>query len=357
MRRQYDSVIGPVTPKKPVATIDGLVEHPFIVNAIASALLLAAALLAEPSPARAHALDEYMQSAYITLAPGQVTIEVGLTPGVLVVPGLMTLMDTDNNGAFSAAESQAYAMRVLADVALSLDGQPRSLTVTGVQMPEPQIMLAGGGEVRVTLRAALTPTVTSAVSHQVIVANHHAPVKSAHQIVLLRPKSNDLVIVGQKRNAAGDSMTIEYTLTPATVATVETASSPNGSAATAWPVVVTVTLLTVLAFGVLGLQKSKRPSGHRRAGQNEHELDARAEEIGAFWARFARRPMAEEARHEVDFLQESLDDLNRTIWRGLRGAIEQGHREPLRQVRQLIEHCRNDVRAVIANAQQRTPNP
>jgi len=87
------------------------------------------------------------------------------------------------------------------------------------------------------------------------------------------------------------------------------------------------------------------------------ELDARADDIRAFWSRFAAEEIAEASRHEVDFLQEALEDLHRTVWRGLRGAIERGDRETLRGVRQLIEQCRSDVRVLISdNATPKAPN-
>lgn len=101
--------------------------------------------------------------------------------------------------------------------------------------------------------------------------------------------------------------------------------------------------------------------GERRAYEltdaGKAELAARADDIRAFWSRFAAEEIAEASRHEVDFLQEALEDLHRTVWRGLREAIGRGDRDTLRGVRQLVEQCRSDVRILISdNAKPNPPN-
>jgi len=77
------------------------------------------------------------------------------------------------------------------------------------------------------------------------------------------------------------------------------------------------------------------------------ELDARAEHVDAFWARFAARGTAKAIRHEVGFLQDELDDLTRTAWGGLREAIERDDQQTIRQVRLAVERCQNEVREII----------
>lgn len=78
------------------------------------------------------------------------------------------------------------------------------------------------------------------------------------------------------------------------------------------------------------------------------ELDAHAEHVDAFWGRFASRSIAETSRHEVGFLQDELDDLTRTAWGGLREAIERDDQQTIRQVRQAVERCQNEIREIIA---------
>jgi DNA-binding PadR family transcriptional regulator len=79
------------------------------------------------------------------------------------------------------------------------------------------------------------------------------------------------------------------------------------------------------------------------------ELDAHAEHVHAFWGRFAARSTAATSRHEVGFLQDELDDLARTAWGGLREAIEKDDRRTIRQVRQAVERCQNEIREIITD--------
>lgn len=187
-------------------------------------MTLMLAVFMQPSAVSAHPIDEYLQSAYIGLDPNQVTVEIDMTPGVLVAPTVMKLIDTDSDGVFSKSEGQAYGMRVLHDVSLSLDEQAISLSVSAVQMPDPLMMKAGGGEIRVTMAAAISPTI--AVSHRLAFMNSHAPVKSAHQVSTLMPKASQLVIVGQNRSASSEGIAVDFQLVQVTnSAAVETAAT------------------------------------------------------------------------------------------------------------------------------------
>lgn len=78
------------------------------------------------------------------------------------------------------------------------------------------------------------------------------------------------------------------------------------------------------------------------------ELDAHAVHVDTFWGRFAARSIAKTSRHEVGFLQDVLDDLTRTAWGGLREAIERDDQQTIRQVRQAVERCQNDIREIIS---------
>lgn len=82
------------------------------------------------------------------------------------------------------------------------------------------------------------------------------------------------------------------------------------------------------------------------AGQAE--LATLAEQVTAFWSRFADSGVAATSQHEVNFLQDELDQLNRIVWGGLRKVIAQGQQEPIRRVRTAIEECQNKIREIIA---------
>ena len=64
------------------------------------------------APASAHPLDEVVQGAYLTLTPGEVRLQLDLTPGVAVVDGLLHALDPNSDRDISEAEARAYAERV-----------------------------------------------------------------------------------------------------------------------------------------------------------------------------------------------------------------------------------------------------
>jgi DNA-binding PadR family transcriptional regulator len=86
------------------------------------------------------------------------------------------------------------------------------------------------------------------------------------------------------------------------------------------------------------------------AGQTE--ADAHSEQVAALWSRFAAEAPSGGSRHEVGFLQDALDDLGRTVWTRLCGAIARGDEKTIRGVREAVEQCQNQVRALIAASEE-----
>ncbi len=100
-------------------------------------------------------------------------------------------------------------------------------------------------------------------------------------------------------------------------------------------------------------QSAERRVYHLTEG-GRAELEARAEDLNAFWARLAGPPASGAQRHpEVEFVAEELDALGRTVWGGLRGALDRNDLETVRRVRQTIERCRGEVRQIIAESASR----
>ncbi len=95
-------------------------------------------------------------------------------------------------------------------------------------------------------------------------------------------------------------------------------------------------------------EAERRVYGLTEAGRAD--LETHAEEVADFWARFAGPDTAAASVPEIGFLREELEALTRTIWGGLRDLREQDDPETIRRVRQAVEHCRNEVRAVISSA-------
>jgi DNA-binding PadR family transcriptional regulator len=78
------------------------------------------------------------------------------------------------------------------------------------------------------------------------------------------------------------------------------------------------------------------------------ELEAHADEVTAFWARFAGPVSSPTGQIEFDFLQEEMDYLAQTVWGGLHNAHIEDDHELIRRVRQAVQDCRNEVRRIIA---------
>src|SRR5215212_3303285 len=81
-------------------------------------------------------------------APDRTTLELNLTPGVLVASEMVALIDSDGDGEISETEGDAYANEVLRDVSLEVDGEPQPLTLTSSQFPTPLDIRAGMGTIR-----------------------------------------------------------------------------------------------------------------------------------------------------------------------------------------------------------------
>jgi DNA-binding PadR family transcriptional regulator len=103
----------------------------------------------------------------------------------------------------------------------------------------------------------------------------------------------------------------------------------------------------------LGLMRSDQEADRRvyhltEAGRAE--LDAHAKEVEAFWARLKGPGTSATSQAEIGFLQDELENLTRTVWGGLRAALNQDDPETIRRVRQAVEQCRNEVRQIIADS-------
>ncbi|WP_169218293.1 PadR family transcriptional regulator [Brasilonema sp. UFV-L1] len=77
------------------------------------------------------------------------------------------------------------------------------------------------------------------------------------------------------------------------------------------------------------------------------ELEAHAQEVDAFWGRLKEPDTSAASLAEIGFLQDELDHLTRTVWGGLRNALNSDDRETIRRVRQVIEQCQNEVRRIL----------
>ena len=175
-----------------------------MLRATAAACFLAAALCV---PAAAHRLDEYLQATLISLAPDHVTLEVNLTPGVEVFERVAAPIDANHDGQLSAEEQDAYAKRVLGDVALDIDGRPRALALVESLFPPLADMRAGLGTIRLKLRAPVE--VTGAGGHRLFFRNRHQSAASVYLMNALVPLGG-IEIVEQHRDYLQTEIGIDY---------------------------------------------------------------------------------------------------------------------------------------------------
>ncbi|WP_169156675.1 PadR family transcriptional regulator [Brasilonema bromeliae] len=77
------------------------------------------------------------------------------------------------------------------------------------------------------------------------------------------------------------------------------------------------------------------------------ELDAHAEEVNAFWARLKEPDTSAAIQAEIGFLEDELEHLMRTVWGGLRNALNRDDQKTIRRVREVIEHSQNEVRRIL----------
>lgn len=173
-------------------------------------LTLLALALATPAVTLAHPADVYLQAAYLTIAPDEIVVELDLTPGVLVAPQILPLLDTDGDQAISDAEGRAYAATVLPSLALQLDGRPLTLTVTNVDTPTYLAVQSGYGAVRVFTSAALEAGLTGA--HTLSFTNGHAPAGASYQVNTFVARGADIALGAQRRDSLQQSVTVEYTI-------------------------------------------------------------------------------------------------------------------------------------------------
>lgn len=172
--------------------------------------------------AAAHPIDEYVQNTYIDPAPDGTTLELKLTPGVLIASQVISLIDTDGDGEISKSEGEAYANDyVLPDIAFEVDGEPQPLTLVDGSFPTPLDMSAGMGTIRLHL-ATEGPAGTPG-EHQLYYRNDHQPVKSTYLVNAFK-KSGEVEIAKQDRDQLQHAVRVDYAIA------AETSSGSSNSA-------------------------------------------------------------------------------------------------------------------------------
>jgi len=167
---------------------------------LASSLLLAIGLAGGAS---AHRLDEYLQATLIGVTRDGVDVEIGLTPGVAVLPAVMAAIDRNRDGRISPEEERAYAGDVLTDVELEVDGKPVPLRLIDSRFPTVQAMREGMGTIRLNLRA-------DRAGHELRFENRHLPRVSVYLVNCLASQGKSLLVGRPERDQAQRSIRFAY---------------------------------------------------------------------------------------------------------------------------------------------------
>ncbi len=174
-------------------------------------------LLAGTTVSHAHRLDEYLQSTLISVEKDHVLGQMYLTPGVAVVPAVLSMIDTDRDGVISESEQRAYAEWVLQNVSLKVDGQLAAVRFARASFPETEEMKQGRGDIYVEFHARLR---RGSGNRKLVFANHHASDISVYLVNCLVPRDRDIRITNQKRNFPQSVYQLDYV--------VQSSAGPQG---------------------------------------------------------------------------------------------------------------------------------
>ena len=153
--------------------------------------------------AGAHRTDEYLQATLLEVTQHGVDVQIDLTPGVAVLPVLMTVIDQNDDGLISEKEQRAYADRVVSDLELFIDGKKTPLTLTERRFPSVEQMRVGLGVIRLKMQAMR-------VGHELRFENRHLPQVSVYLVNCLAARGDELTIGRQERDTAQRSIRFEY---------------------------------------------------------------------------------------------------------------------------------------------------
>lgn len=169
-------------------------------------IVIAACVLLCARGAFAHRIDEYLQATIFSLEANRVNASMRMIPGIVVAESVISDIDSNGDGTFSASEERAYAQRVVGDLLITIDGkdvQPRLLSSS---FSDPSEMREGLGEIHIEY-AIETPA--GDPNRSLIVTNHHRNRTSVYLMNVLVPDDR-IQILAQKRNEQQSRYEVDY---------------------------------------------------------------------------------------------------------------------------------------------------
>jgi hypothetical protein len=179
-----------------------------------SVICAAALVLLGASPALTHRIDEYLQASTLLVSAGRLQLEVRLAPGIEIAEKVLDSIDLDHNGVLSNAEQRVYALRLLHDLDVTLDGRPVNLSLTSLRFDRMAALRDGTGEVQLVFAANLP---SGGEVRRLVFENRHRPEISAYLVNSLVPEDPAIRIAKQERNYQQSIYQLEYIQTTAAV--------------------------------------------------------------------------------------------------------------------------------------------
>ena len=164
-------------------------------------------LLVAPALAEAHRLDEYLQAAQISISPDGITVDLYLTPGVLVAPAIDAEIDIDGNRAIDEGEAERYASRVLERLRLSLDGADLARRIVARSFPCVDDLERGIGTIHLAMFARVPQHIGS---HRVRFENGFDIDNSVFLANALHPDSPRVAVRTQRRDSRQRTLDVDF---------------------------------------------------------------------------------------------------------------------------------------------------
>jgi hypothetical protein len=175
-------------------------------------LAILLALLALPFSTPAHRLDEYLQATLVNIEPGEIRLQINLTPGVEVADHVLPLIDRDRDGSISENEAAAYSEFMKRDLVVRVDGRKVTLKLTASNFPDLTELQTGWGIIQLEFSGNIGGL--RAGAHKLVVKNQHLPAQSVYLLNAAQPKSVQVHITRQTRNKTQSTGEIEFTIVP-----------------------------------------------------------------------------------------------------------------------------------------------
>ena len=161
-------------------------------------------------PALAHRKDEFLQAARVEIDPGQVRIELDLTPGIAVAEDVLGQIDADRDGSISAGEADRYIAGVVRGIALEVDGRALTPLLVDRAIPAVDVLRRGEGAIRMQLSVSLPPL--GAGAHLLRYRNGHRSDIGVYLVNALVPSSDRVAITDQRRDVDQRELEVAYLL-------------------------------------------------------------------------------------------------------------------------------------------------